>query len=58
MDNISRVLPTRHIGELTWAAVSGDSWPVESSLWLAAYTIVFGILANLGYRRDEGIRYR
>ena len=58
MDNISRVLPTRHIGELTWAAVSGDSWPVESWLWLAAYTIVFGILANLGYRRDEGIRYR
>ena len=58
MDNISRVLPTRHIGELAWAAVSGDSWPVESWLWLAAYTIVFGILANLGYRRDEGIRYR
>ena len=58
LDSISRVLPTRHIGELTWAAVSGNSWPVESWLWLAAYTIVFGILATFGYRRDEGIRYR
>ena len=58
MDSISRVLPSRHIGELTWAAVLGNPWPVESWLWLAGYAIVFGILAVLGYRRDEGIRYR
>jgi ABC-2 type transport system permease protein len=58
LDNISRVLPTRHIGELTWAAVLGNPWPVESWLWLAGYAIVFGILATLGYRRDEGMRYR
>ena len=58
LDSISRVLPTRHIGELTWASVLGNPWPAESWLWLAGYTTVFGILANLGYRRDEGIRYR
>jgi len=58
LDSISHVLPTRHIGELTWAAVLGNPWPVESWLWLAGYAVVFGILANWGYRRDEGIRYR
>ena len=58
LDRISHALPTRHIGELTWAAVLGHPWPFASWLWLTGYTIVFGILATLGYRRDEGIRYR
>ena len=58
LDRISHALPTRHIGELTWAAVLGHPWPFESWLWLIGYTIVFGVLANVGYRRDEGIRYR
>ena len=58
LDSISHVLPTRHIGELTWAAALGNPWPVESWLWLAGYAIMFGIFATLGYRRDEGIRYR
>lgn len=58
IDTVSRLLPTRHIGELAWASVLGLSWPVESWLWLAGYSVAFGIMAVVGYRRDEGARYR
>ena len=58
LDRFSLLLPTRHMGELTWAAVLGIPWPLESLLWLAGYTALFGVLAAWGYGRDEGIRYR
>ena len=58
MDDISRLLPTRHIGELTWAAVLGQPWPAASLLLLAGYTLVFSLIAAWGYQRDEGQRYR
>ncbi len=58
LDAFSRVLPTRHIGELAWASVLDLPWPGGSWIWLLGYTIAFGGLAVAGYRRDEGIRYR
>ncbi len=58
LDSFSRVLPTRHIGELAWAAVLEQPWPAVSWMWLGAYTVLFGALAVAGYRRDEGVRYR
>ena len=58
LDRFSRLLPTRHMGELTWAAILGAPWPLESLLWLAGYTGLFGILAAWGFGRDEGANYR
>ena len=58
LDDFSRLMPTRHMGELTWAAILGQPWPIVSLLWLAAYTVLFGVLAAWGYSRDEGARYR
>ena len=58
LDGFSRVLPVRHIAELTWAAILGYPWPTKYLLWLTGYTVVFGVFAAWGYRRDEGMRYR
>lgn len=58
IDRVSVVLPTRQFGELAWAAVRGQGWPLSAWLWLAAYTALFVTLAVWGYRRDEGITYR
>lgn len=57
LDALSGVLPTRQIGELAWAAVQGRAWPAEPWLWLIGYTVLFGLIAAAGYRRDEGVRY-
>lgn len=57
LNTFSVVLPTRHIGELAWASVLDQPWPGASWVWLAGYTIAFGLLAAVGYRRDEGTRY-
>lgn len=58
LDSISTVLPTRQIGELAWAAVLGAPWALGPWLWLIGYTVLFGAIAAMGYRRDEGARYR
>ena len=58
LEQFSLLLPTRHIGELTWAAILDHPWPIRSLLWLAGYTVAFAALAAWGYRRDEGTRYR
>jgi ABC-2 type transport system permease protein len=57
LDSISKVLPTRQIGELAWAAVLGQPWTVQPWLWLVGYSVLFGVIAAAGYRRDEGVRY-
>lgn len=54
---ISPLLPTRHFGELAWAAVTRGALPVGSALWLAGYTLVFAMLAVWARRRDQGRRY-
>lgn len=55
---ISRLTPTRHFAELTWAAALDRPWPLDSWLWLAGYTLLFALTALAGYRRDEGQRFR
>ncbi len=54
---VSTWLPTRHFGELAWAAVAGAPIPVGSGLWLAGYTAVFAALAVWARQRDQGRRY-
>ena len=54
---VSLWLPTRHFGELAWAAVAGHAIPIVSCFWLAGYTAVFAALAVWARRRDLGRRY-
>lgn len=58
VQKISLLTPTRHYGEITWAAVGGRPWPLESWLWLAGYGLVFALLAVRAYKRDAGRRFR
>jgi ABC-2 type transport system permease protein len=55
---VSRYLPTRLWGELTWAAVQGQAASLSDWLGLAAWAVGFAVLAGWGYRRDEGASYR
>jgi ABC-2 type transport system permease protein len=55
---VSRYLPTRLWGELTWAAVQGQAASLSEWLSLAAWAVGFAVLAGWGYRRDEGASYR
>jgi ABC-2 type transport system permease protein len=53
---ISPYLPTRQFGDLLWSVV-GEVTPWRAVAGLALYTLIFGILAAVGYRRDERKRY-
>ena len=55
---LSPYLPTRHYAEIAWAAVLGEPWRAANWISLAAFAAAFGGLAVMGYRRDEGRRYR
>jgi ABC-2 type transport system permease protein len=55
---VSRSLPTRLWGEVTWAAVLGQTAAVGNWLGLVAYAAGFAAVAIWGYRRDEGASYR
>lgn len=55
---VSPYLPTRLWGEVTWAAVGGQSASIGDWLGLLAYAAGFGAVAVWGYRRDEGASYR
>jgi ABC-2 type transport system permease protein len=55
---VSPYLPTRLWGELTWAAVQGQTSSLRDWLGLAAWAAGFAALAGWGYRRDEGTSYR
>jgi ABC-2 type transport system permease protein len=55
---VSRYLPTRLWGEVTWAAVQGQAASLGDWLGLAAWAVGFAVLAGWGYRRDEGASYR
>jgi ABC-2 type transport system permease protein len=54
----SPYLPTRLWGEVTWAAVQGQTSSLGDWLGLLAYAVGFAVLALWGYRRDEGASYR
>jgi ABC-2 type transport system permease protein len=53
---ISPYLPTRLWGEVTWAAVQGQTTSVGDWLGLLAYAVGFAVLAAWGYRRDDTAR--
>lgn len=55
---VSRYLPTRLWGEVSWAAVMGRPASLGDWLGLLAYAGGFAVLAIWGYRRDEGTSYR
>jgi ABC-2 type transport system permease protein len=55
---VSRYLPTRLWGEVTWAAVQGQASSLGDWLGLAAWAVGFAVLAVWGYRRDEGASHR
>ena len=53
---ISPYLPTRQFADLLWS-VTGDGEAARALVGLAAYTVVFSVVAAIGYRRDERSRY-
>jgi len=52
-------LPSYHLGQLGWNAMgSGDMQGLGPHVaWIAGYTVAFGLLALLAYRRDEGKQF-
>jgi ABC-2 type transport system permease protein len=54
---ISPYLLIRQYNELVWSAVFERPWPLLPCLGLLIYTLIFGVLAVWGYRRDEGQHY-
>jgi ABC-2 type transport system permease protein len=55
---LSAWLPTRLWGDLLVAAVAGRAWRLQDIAGLVVYAGVFAAAALLGYRRDEGERFR
>jgi ABC-2 type transport system permease protein len=56
VQTISPYLPTRQFADLLWSVV-GESNTLRAVLGLVLYTVLFGVLAAAGYRRDERKRY-
>lgn len=54
VQSVSELMPTRHYAELAWGTVFGSGLPVESWAILLVYSVLFGAVAALGYRRDKG----
>lgn len=55
---IASILPTRIWGHLLWESAADQHWAGRYWLGLVGYSVGFGALAVLGYRRDEGQRFR
>jgi ABC-2 type transport system permease protein len=56
VQHISPYLPTRQFADLLWSAFDASLLP-HAVAGLAIYTLVFAVLAVVGYRRDEMKRY-
>lgn len=56
VQRFSEWLPTRQYADVLWNAAFGSVDLVHWA-WLAAYAVVFGLIAAWGYRRDEGQRF-
>jgi ABC-2 type transport system permease protein len=57
VEDVSPFLPTRQWAEALEAAVDGGGRPAGAAVAWLVYTLAFGALALLGYRRDEGERF-
>ena len=55
---ISEFLPTRHLANALAGVVRGSPWQAQDWLALAAFSVLFAAAALVGYRRDEGQRFR
>ncbi|HEV7180401.1 MAG TPA: ABC transporter permease [Candidatus Baltobacteraceae bacterium] len=53
---VSPFTPTRQYGELLWSIVAPHN-ALHALAMLGYYTLAFGIIAAIGYRRDERTRY-
>ncbi|HEY2474015.1 MAG TPA: ABC transporter permease [Candidatus Cybelea sp.] len=56
VQRISPYLPTRMFADLLWS-VTGTGGAPRALAGLACYTLIFGVVAAIGYRRDERKRY-
>lgn len=57
VQQVSPYLPTRLWGELAWASIEAQPWQFPHWLGLAMYTLLFGLAAVWGYRREYRNRY-
>jgi ABC-2 type transport system permease protein len=57
VESAAPFVPTRQWGDVVWASVDSGGWGGVHWLALMAYGVLFGALAVLGYRRDEGERF-
>jgi ABC-2 type transport system permease protein len=57
VQRISEWLPTRHYGEVVWAAALNE--PLETRWWLGlvVYQVIFFVIAAILMKRDEGLRF-
>ncbi len=54
---ISPYLPTRQYGELLWSVAGTGHNAAHAVVALASFSLIFSIVALIGYRRDERTRY-
>lgn len=54
---VAPFLPTYRYGQLVWRAVMGQPWRAEDWIILLLCALLFGALALIGHRRDEGRQY-
>lgn len=55
--HISPFTPIRGYADMVWSGALGSVLPLSALLLLAGYTLLFAIIALIGYRRDESRRY-
>lgn len=57
LDRVSRVVPTRTWTEVVARSAAGELPPLRNVGILAAWSVLFGAVAAVAYRRDEGERF-
>lgn len=58
VEAIAPYLPTRHLAGILLGIVAGTPWRLGDWAALSGFAVVFAATALLGYRRDEGQRFR
>lgn len=58
LQTVAPYLPMHHYARLAWSALGSGTEPLAVSVaWLAAYTVVFFLIAVLAFRREERARF-
>lgn len=58
LKEISSYLPTRYYGEVMWSFVKGETLVLKDIAPLLAYGCLFALLAYIGFRRDQQVRFK